>query len=581
MHTPQWKAIPTTDDQAVRSLEGALNIHPLLCQLLVQRGIDTPQQAEQFFHPNWASLHDPFLMQDMERAVERLDLALSRSENILIYGDYDVDGTMSVSLLFDFLQQIGHRQLDYYFPDRYKEGYGLSAEGIAYAKANGVSLLITVDCGIRAQEQVDNARSQGMDVIICDHHLPGENWPFATAVLDPKRPDCAYPYKELSGCGIAFKLAQGLLHYRQQSDEQLMLYADFVAISIAADIVPITGENRILAHYGLKAINRTRRHGLKALIKVSHRRRPILISDIVFGLGPIINAAGRMADAGTVVKLMLADTRAIASSYAEALKQRNEQRREYDRSAAEEARNSVLASQNWEENASFVLYQPHWHPGIIGIVAARLANDFHRPTIILTQSDDILVGSVRSAGNIDLFPAIESCKDLLLSYGGHAFAAGLSMEEDHWEVFGQRFEEFIRTQNPERPLKPTVEIAGSLQLEDISSKFYRQLRQFAPFGPGNLNPTFTTSQVEVNGPMDLLKEEHLRLSLKQGNSAPIAAIGFGKGAHFSELSEHANFGICYSLQENHWRGKTTLQLVIKDFDFTGEKVAALEWGAVN
>ena len=577
MHTPQWKAIPTNDEKAVHSLEEALDIPPLLCQLLVQRGITTPQQAEDFFHPNWASLHDPFLMQDMERAVERLDLALSRNETILIYGDYDVDGTMSVSLLFDFLQRLGHRQLDYYFPDRYKEGYGLSAEGVAYAKEKGVSLLITVDCGIRAQEQVDNARSQGMDVIICDHHLPGENWPFATAVLDPKRPDCDYPYKELSGCGIAFKLAQGLLHYRHQSDEQLQSYADFVAISIAADIVPITGENRILAYYGLKAINNTRRYGLKALIKVSHRRRPILISDIVFGLGPIINAAGRMADAGTVVKLMLANTRAIAATYAEALKERNEQRREYDRQAADEARNSILTQSSWEDNASFVLYQPHWHRGIIGIVAARLATDFHRPTVILTQSDDILVGSVRSAGNIDLFPAIESCKDLLISYGGHAYAAGLSMEEDHWETFAQRFDEFIRTQNPERPLIPTLEITGNLPVEDISANFYQQLRRFAPFGPGNLNPIFMATQVEVEGAVDLLKEEHLRLTVSQNSSAPVAAIGFGKGEYFAALGEHANFGMCYSLQENHWRGKTSLQLVIKDFDFDGSKVAALAW----
>ena len=575
MHTPQWKAIPT-DAQALRSLQDSLDISPIFCRLLAQRGIQNQEEAEHFFHPNWNDLYDPFLMQDMERAVDRLDLAMRRQESILIYGDYDVDGTMSVSLLFHFLDQMGHRQLHYYFPDRYKEGYGLSAEGVAYAKDKGVSLLITVDCGIRAQEQVDNARSQGMDVIICDHHLPGEHWPFATAVLDPKRPDCDYPFKELSGCGIAFKLAQALLHHRHLSDEMLKAYSDFVAISIAADIVPIVGENRILAHFGLKEINQTRRHGLKALIKASHRRRPILISDIVFGLGPIINASGRMADADTVVKLMLAENRQVAESYADAMKERNELRREHDRKAAEEARNSVLAASNWEERTSIVLYNPHWHRGIIGIVAARLATDFHRPTVILTRSDDILVGSVRSAGGIDLFPAIESCQDILLSYGGHAFAAGLSIREENWEAFAQRFDEVIRKQSAEAELHPVLEIAGELPLAAITPDFYRVLRRFAPFGPGNPNPLFVAPEVEVQGAVELLKEEHLRLMVQQDGGAVLPAIGFGKGDAFVELGEHSRFSLCFSLQENHWKGKTNLQLVIKDFDFSTEKWLQLQ-----
>lgn len=570
MPTPLWKTI-STDETVVSSLEEALGIHPALCRLLAQRGIHSSAEAEHFFHPQWDDLHDPFLMKDMDRAVQRLDLALRRNENILIYGDYDVDGTMSVSLLFHFLNQLGHRHLDYYFPDRYKEGYGLSAEGIKYAHERDVSLLITVDCGIRAKEQVDNARSQGMDVIICDHHLPGDDWPFATAVLDPKRPDCPYPFKELSGCGVAFKLAQGLLYYQDRSDELLEAYTDFVAISIASDVVPIIGENRILAHYGLREINRTRRPGLKALIKASHRKKPIQISDIVFGIGPIINASGRMANAGKVVQLMLAANRRIAEEHAATMKEQNTLRREYDRRSADEARQAVTEDPNWEDQASIVLYEPHWHQGIIGIVAARLATDFHRPIVILTKVDDQLVGSARSVSEIDLFEAIESCEDLLESYGGHTYAAGLSMEESNWPEFARRFDAAIRQQTPPAGLQPSIDIAAELPISEITPAFYKYLQQFAPFGPHNRNPVFVAPAVEISGQVELLKEEHLRLMLRDTDGSEWPAIAFGKGDQFETLGQHSRFGICYSLQENHWQGKSQLQLMIRDFDFSMDK----------
>jgi single-stranded-DNA-specific exonuclease len=562
-----------TDEQAVNELHQALGIPLILSRLLVQRGITSTDDAHRFFQPDWSQLHDPFLMQDMRRAVDRVELALQRGERILIYGDYDVDGTMSVSFLYQFLADLGHGELDYYFPDRYGEGYGLSAEGINYAAATGVRLLITVDCGIRAQEQVDYARSKGIDVIICDHHVPGESWPFATAVLDPKRPDCAYPYKELSGCGVAFKLGQAIVQQRQLPQENLQKLTAFVAISIASDLVPITGENRVLAHHGLRQLNQTRRPGLRALIKVANRKPPIRISDIVYGIGPIINAAGRMADAGLVVQLMLAANRRIATEHALTLRQRNELRREYDRRTVEEAKGLIGSAPPTEERQALVLYQPHWHKGVIGIAAARLATDLHRPTIILTRSDDILVGSARSIEGLDLLSALDSCADLLLSHGGHAHAAGLSLREENWELFADRFTARLQQAVPSEGLFPSLEIAGVLDFADITPGFFKVLRQFAPFGPQNLNPVFLTRHVRDAGGSQTLKEgEHLRLALQQVDGGPVLnGIAFGRGDDFDLLAQQLPFDICYSIIENHYQGKTSLQLMVKDIDFSQTK----------
>ncbi len=574
MQTPVWLPVPYAPEKA-GELQQRLELNPALCQLLVQRGVESVIAAEAFFKPEWELLYDPFLMKDMEKAVDRLDMAINRGEKILIYGDYDVDGTMSVSFLYQFLLDQGHREVDFYIPNRYKEGYGLSEEGINYAANSGVTLLITVDCGIRAQAPVDNARSQGMDVIICDHHLPGDEWPFASAVLDPKRPDCNYPNPNLSGCGVAFKLAQAMLRHWGKSDTELQRLTDFVAISIASDVMPVIGENRILATYGLRQLNTTRKFGLQALLRVTSRRKPFRISDIVFGIGPIINASGRMADAGLVVKLMLATTRAKAKDYAEQLRERNELRREYDKRTADEAREDVEDNPNWEAQKSLVLYQPHWHKGVIGIVAARLSTDFHRPTVILTKSDEVLVGSARSAGNVDLFGAIESCEDLLLSFGGHTNAAGLSMKEEHWPEFAQRFEAAIEELMPEDGLQPKIEIAATLKLEQITTDFYNVLRQFAPFGPANRNPVFVSTNVKAFGPIDLLKDEHVRLQVKQETGPPLHVIAFGMKDYYELFAQHEEFTIAYSVEENHWGGKKKLQLMIKDIDFTGEKWPAI------
>jgi single-stranded-DNA-specific exonuclease len=570
MLSPQWLPVSFEGSDA-EHLKQALGIHPVLCQLLAQRGINTRAKAEAFFKPEWHLIPDPFLMKDMEKAVTRLDQALHRGEKILIYGDYDVDGTMSVSFLYQFLLNQGHREVDFYLPDRYKEGYGLSEEGIQYAADQGVSLLITVDCGIRAQEPVDNARRKGMDVIICDHHLPAKEWPFATAVLDPKRPDCSYPNENLSGCGVAFKLAQGLLRYWGKSDEELQSLTDFVVISIASDVMPVVDENRILATYGLRQLQHTRKHGLRALIKVSNRKHPLRISDIVFGIGPIINASGRMADADLVVKLMLAETRSVAKEYAEQLRYRNEMRREYDKRTADEAREEVQDNGTLESRKSLVLYQPHWHKGVIGIVAARLSADFHRPTVILTKSDDLLVGSARSAGNVDLFQAIEQCEDLLLSYGGHTHAAGLSMKEENWEAFSDRFERSIDSIMPEDGLQPFIHVAAEIELSEITTAFHESLQQFAPFGPANRNPVFVSTKVQAFGNIELLKEEHIRLMVKQGDSKPLHVIAFGMGHLYEQFSQHQEFTICYSIEVNHWGGKKNLQLMLKDVDFIGSK----------
>lgn len=570
MLSPKWSLVAFSADEAER-LAQSLDIHPIFCQLLAQRTIADKTAAEAFFKPEWELIPDPFLMKDMERAVARLDQALHKGEKILIYGDYDVDGTMSVSFLYQFLLNQGHKAVDFYLPDRYKEGYGLSEEGIQYAADQGVTLLITVDCGIRAQVPVDNARSKGMDVIICDHHLPAEELPFATAVLDPKRMDCNYPDKSLSGCGVAFKLAQGLLRYWGKPDEELQELTDFVVISIASDVMPLVGENRILSTYGLRQLQHTRKYGLRALIKVSNRKNPLRISDIVFGIGPIINASGRMADADLVVKLMLSKTRSVAKEFAEQLRYRNEMRREYDRRTADEAREEVLEIPALEEEKSLVLFQPHWHKGVIGIVAARLSTDFHRPTIILTESDGVLVGSARSGGKVDLFHAIETCEDLLLSYGGHPQAAGLSIKEENWENFASRFKKSIEDIMPEDGLQPVIEIAAELPLTEITPSFHETLQQFAPFGPGNRNPIFVSTKVEAFGPIELLKDEHIRLMVKQGDSPPLHVIAFGKGSLYEEFSKHKEFTICYSVEINHWGGKKNLQLMLKDIDFTGKK----------
>ncbi len=561
----EWKYI-RTDENDVEGLQRTLGIHRVLCSLLVQRGITTYEEAKAFFRPSLADLHDPFLMLDMDAAADRLRQAIVQSEKILLYGDYDVDGTTSVALMYSFLHPL-HKPLDYYIPDRYREGYGLSLEGIEYAREQGITLLIAMDCGITAVSQAERARAYGIDLIVCDHHLPGPSIPLAVAVLDPKRADCPYPYKELSGCGVAFKLAQGYAQRYDIDDERLWELLDFLVVGIAADIVPMTGENRILAWHGLHRLNRSPRPGLNALIEESRRSRPVHISDIVFGLAPMINAAGRLADASHAVRLMLADDRFVAAEYARILEYRNQVRREYDRRTAQEA--EALFSPQQQERKSIVLYQPHWHKGIVGIAAARMVERFHRPAVLLTRSDGIAVGSARSVHGFDLYQALGLCSDLLINYGGHAHAAGLSLLPENIPAFCDRFEAAVQLSLPEESLRKVVHIHAVLDLEDITPSFWRILRQFAPFGPGNRNPVFETRNVTDTGFSRLLKGEHIKLSLKQGSKV-FSGIAFHQGNVFEQVARRRPFRISYTLEENHWDDHTSLELNVRDMKFDKE-----------
>lgn len=562
MHT-HWNLLPA-EEAKTQALHSALGIHPVLCRLLVQRGIETFDQAKAFFRPSLDDLHDPFLMQDMEAAVVRLRRAIEQEEKILLYGDYDVDGATSVAMMYSFLSPL-HRHLDYYIPDRYKEGYGISLEGIEYAREQGISLIIAMDCGITAVAQTARANTYYIDLIICDHHLPGDALPAAHAVLDPKRPDCAYPYKELSGCGVAFKLAQAYTQRYALDVEPLHALLDFLAISIAADIVPMTGENRILAWYGLRRLNHSSRPGINALIEESHRQRPLQINDIVFGLAPMINAAGRLADAGHAVRLLLAQERIVAAEYARVLENRNQLRREFDRRTAEEA--IALFEPEKDERRSIVLYQPHWHKGIVGIAAARMVEAYHRPAILLTRSENIATGSARSVPGFDLHEALGRCSDLLISYGGHTHAAGLSLLPENVPAFKDRFEAIVQLSLPQEAIRRTIPLSAEMNFEHLTASFWNILRQFAPFGPGNRSPVFASRGVSDTGYSRLLKGTHIKLSLRQGASQVFTGIAFDQGAAFERVAQRKPFDICFTLEESRWDDRTALELVVRDMQF--------------
>lgn len=564
----QWKLLPA-DNAAIQSLQESLQIHPIFCRLLVQRGITNYEAAKQFFRPTLEDLHDPFLMKDMAFAVQRLHQAIQNKERILLYGDYDIDGTTSVAMMHAFLEK-HHRALGFYIPDRYKEGYGISMEGIEYAATKNVKLIIAMDCGIKATRQADRANMHGIDLIICDHHLPDKLLPAALAVLDPKREDCAYPYKELSGCGVAFKLIQAYCQQYALSEENWKDLLEFLVISIAGDIVPITGENRILAHFGLRQLNQTKRLGIQALIEYSKRETPLTISDIVFGLGPQINAAGRLADAAQAVKLLIAKTKESAFENARVLDSRNKVRKEFDQRMAEEAIDLFMETPNWEERKSIVLYQAHWHKGIVGIVASRVVEHYNRPTIILTQSGNFAVGSARSVRGFDIHAAIQQCEKFLLNFGGHKYAAGLTMKEENIEVFRNYFEAVVSTNIHEDLLVPEVDISAVLDFKSIKSEFWEVLQEFAPFGPSNRNPVFASKNVKDVGYSRILKNKHLKLTLKQDKSPVLNGIAFNKSEHFPKIVTKSPFHICYTIQENRWKDQSHLQLMVKDMRFPEE-----------
>ena len=558
----RWSLLPV-DETTAQHLQETLKIHPALCRLLVQRGITTFEDAKTFFRPELSQLHEPFLMKDMEAAVNRLEQALRNHERILLYGDYDVDGTTSVALMYAFLSK-RHSNLDYYIPDRYKEGYGVSMAGVDYAKQNDVTLIIAMDCGIQARQQVARAKELGIDFIICDHHLPDGELPKAVALLDPMRPDCSYPFKGLSGCGVAFKLAQAFLQKNNQPREDLLELLDFLVLSIAADIVPMTGENRILAHFGLECINRTERPGLKALIEQSGRHRPLAISDIVFGLAPLINAAGRLADADQPVKLMLSTEKIVAYDNARVLEHRNRLRKEHDQNIQQEAIELFEATPGWQDLCSILLFRNDWHKGVIGIAAARMVERFHRPAILLTESNGLAVGSARSVPGFNIYQAIKSCEDLLINFGGHDHAAGMTLPIDAVPAFQQRFEQAVRASITEEQRIPEIKISGVLNLSDITPGFWKILKQFAPFGPGNRSPVFVSKNVMDTGYSRLLKGNHLKLTVKQGDSQPVSGIAFGMGEYFSKVTSKKPFHVAYKIDEEHWQGETFLRMMVRD-----------------
>lgn len=561
----RWTLQPA-DEAVVSHLQQVLKIHPVFCRLLAQRGITTYDEAKTFFRPEWSPLHDPFLMKNMDAAVARLQQALDGSEKILLYGDYDVDGTTSVAMMYQFLAGHGAK-LDYYIPNRYREGYGVSMAGIHHAVATGTKLIIAMDCGVNAREQVAKAKQHGIDFIICDHHLPDGPLPDAVAVLDPMRPDCQYPFKGLSGCGVAFKLAQAFLQKNDLPDAELQPLLDLLVLSIAADIVPMVGENRVFAHLGLQYLNRSSRPGISALLELSGKQRPLSISDIVFGLAPLINAAGRLADADQAVKLLLSADKTVAADNARVLLHRNQLRKEHDKQIQDEAIRRFEELPNKEELKSVVLFQKDWHKGVIGIAAARMVERFHRPTILLTESNGMAVGSARTVPGFSIYKAIKSCEDLLTNFGGHDHAAGLTMPLDAVPTFQQRFEEAVRSSITDEQQVPEVIVSATLDLSEITPGFWRVLKQFAPFGPGNRSPVFVSKKVTDTGYSKLLKGSHLKLSLKQDGTPTATGMAFGMGEHFARISSKKPFHVAYKIEEEQWQGKTYLRLMVKDFWF--------------
>lgn len=569
MTEKRWiSATELTNEQRATAdkLAGAINVSPFLASLLVQRGVHDFDEAKDFFRPEMSFLHDPFLMKDMDKAVERLTTAMAEGEKILVYGDYDVDGTTSVTMFYGFLRTI-YDQLDYYIPDRYTEGYGVSTQGIDWAAENGFSLIVCLDCGIKSVDKVEYANSLGVDFIICDHHRPGEVLPLAAAVLDPKRVDCEYPYKELTGCGVGFKLLHAFCQQNGQDLALLYPYLDLLVVSIASDIVPITGENRVLAYYGLRHLNTTPRAGLKALIKIAGIHNVLDIQNVVFGLGPRINAAGRIKHAKEAVRLLLCDDEDEADEFAQEINKHNTDRRKFDMSITDEAL-AMIQEDAWLSGAkSTVLFKEDWHKGVIGIVASRCIEHFHRPTIILTKSNGKAAGSARSVPGFDVYEAIEECADLLEQFGGHTFAAGMTLPVENIDAFRLRFDEIVSGRILPEQLTPMISVDQELDLEDISWKAYKVLKQMGPFGPGNMTPVFVSRGVSIAGKPTIMKEKHIKFNVYQGNSPAFTVIAFGMAHIYPDLMDGKTFDICYSLDENTFRDKTTLQFMLKDIKF--------------
>jgi single-stranded-DNA-specific exonuclease len=562
-----YRTLTEQQRETQKNLAEELSISPLLAQLLVQRDILTFEDARSFFRPDLNNLHDPFLMADMDNAVKRLTKAMKHNEKILVYGDYDVDGTTSVALVYKFLKQF-YSNIDFYIPDRYNEGYGISIQGIDFAKAQDFKLVIALDCGIKAIDKVKYAVSQGVDFIICDHHTPDDVLPPAVAVLDPKRDDCNYPYKHLSGCGVGFKLMQAFAITNNIGFSQLTPLLDLLALSIASDIVPITGENRILAFYGLKQINSNPSVGLKAILEVCGLLdKEITISDIVFKIGPRINASGRMKQASEVVELLVSSDQVFAKEKSDTINEYNNDRKDLDKNITDEAIALIAADSRYIERKSIVVHKPDWHKGVIGIVASRLSEEYYKPSIVLTNSNGLASGSARSVSGFDIYKAIDSCRDLLENFGGHMYAAGLSMKEENIPAFTERFEKFVAENILEEQTYPQIDIDAVLEFKDITPKFFRVLKQFGPFGPGNMKPIFVSKKVLDYGTSRLVgkEQEHLKLELVDSSSENVMnGIAFRMHEYNDHLKALNPLDICYTLEENSFNGNTSIQLMIRD-----------------
>ncbi len=557
----RWNILEA-DPAQVTALHDSLKVHPLLCKLLVQRGFETYEKARKFFRPKLSDLYDPWLMKDMRKAVDRITSAIEKNEKILVFGDYDVDGTTAVASVFQFLQKI-YTPVDFYIPHRYKEGYGVSRIGIDHAKENGFSLIISLDCGIKSIDLIAYAKSIGIEFIVCDHHLPDIELPKAVAILNPKQVDCPYPYKELCGCGVGFKLMMALAQEYKLGEESYLCYMDLLATAIAADIVPMTGENRVMAFFGLKLVNENPCAGIKALMQLAKVEKQMQISNLVFVIAPRINAAGRMDDAKKAVSLFIENDCTKAMEFAEMLHSDNTDRREADSSITEQALALIEENESFKNRKSTVVYQEHWHKGVVGIVASRLIETYYRPTVVLTRSGDVAAGSARSVTGFNLYEAIHACKEYLIGYGGHFAAAGMTLLPENVEAFSNKFEQVVAATIAPESLIPEIVIDSEVQLSDLTFSFYNIINQMEPYGPDNMRPVFLVRNVVDTGWSRVVKDQHIKFSVRE-NNCTFNGIGFNMASKFNLLENKKPIDIVFTLDINEWNNEKTLQLRVCD-----------------
>jgi single-stranded-DNA-specific exonuclease len=558
----RWKIL-SCDQAKADELQLSLKIHPAICQILAQRGIVTFDAAKNYFRPLLTDLHSPWLMKDMDKATERIIAAIEQQEKILVFGDYDVDGTTSVACMYQFLKKV-HSNLDFYIPHRYREGYGVSKAGIDFAKENNFTLIISLDCGIKSVDLITYAKELSIDFIVCDHHLPDAALPPAVAILNPKQTDCNYPYKELCGCGVGFKLITALAEKLNLPDEFVFENIDLLATAIAADIVPMAGENRTMAYYGLKKANENPNNGIKALCFLGGQKKELLITNLVFIIAPRVNAAGRMDDARKAVQMFIAENYTAALQYAEMLHSDNTDRKEADSNITEEALALIRNNKDWLKRKSTVVFQPHWHKGVVGIVASRVIEQFYRPTIVLTKSGEYAAGSARSVPGFNLYEAVHACREHLLGYGGHFAAAGMTLELDQVDAFREKFESVVSSTITDDLLIPEEIIDAEISFKDITQSFFNIINQMEPFGPENMRPQFIARNVLDTGFSKIVKEQHLRFVVRK-DDITLTGIGFGMADKFHLLQTKAPIDIVFKIDENEWNGEKSLQLRVVDF----------------